>query len=612
MKNHRQSPATFSRAGGSCFRAFACLVLLCFAAPAHPTSPDEIREKDYLDHKKAGDYAGALDVLRGWSAGIADPALAEVNVFRIGELMAYPELYGSGLETLSLMRDRAPSRPGFLRDRIDITMNELLLKKGALKSAERTLERLSFMDFSLMGPFACEKPEDFAPARCPEQAAGPGMACTGRHGDETWFHADPDRTGTIDIDALNGETGGSLYYFKRTLDIGSAGTYYLVIGKTGYTDIWIDGSRVFSDRTRHGFDHDQYFIPVALAEGAHRLLVKAGASADGIRFAARIVKGETEARGPGPANFDPPALTSLARKQDSGPADWFRAGYLIEESRRRNQDDTASDRLLSRVPESHPLFAAACFYRARACADDGSGDRFYAQSLSADPGNLESLRGLALGALRRGLPYEASPHIDRMKSAGPAPCWHNEALALLCMMMGWDGEALTHAAALKRSPVPSAGLRVEADVFRSRGDAFHETQALERLRELDCFDRSVFLSLGTAYEKKGDEESALQLYQHAVALFPNDTAFRLRLAALVRSLQGPGASLPCLAAAMNAAPGNAAVLSALGMVYLDLGKSAPAEHYLRMALRRTPGDKTIRLNLEILESDRAATGGPRR
>ena len=599
MEHRRLYPNPLSRSGFLA-RTFACIILLFCAVQSFAGATPEALEKEYIDHKKSGDYTGALDILRDWTVGIADPALAEVNVFRIRELIAYPELCDRGLDALGIIKNSAPSGARFLRDRIDIIMGRLILKKGELRSASRVMSGLSYMDFDLMGPFKGDGPDDFDTARCPEQGLDDGRTCTGIHGDEAWFHAVPDRMGVVDIDALNGKAGGSLYYFRRRVSAVKAGYYFLVLGKTGYADIWIDGVKVFSDRSRHAFDHDQYFIPVRLTEGAHRMLIKAGSSADGIKLAARIVEAGADIDGPGHADFFPPALASLLRKQDQGPADRLRAGYLFVESRGRTQESGIADGFLSRVPESHPLFAAACFYRARA-ADDS----LYEKSIATDPGFLEAHYCLALNALRRGLPYEASPHIDMLKKSGHAAAWSEETLALLCEEMGWDEEALRHAAALKNAIMPSAGLRIEADVFRAHGDAFHETQALERLIELDRYNRSLYLSLGDAHERRGDPDAAIQLLQHAAAIFPNDTAIKVRLAALVQGRNGPGAALPYLAAALNAAPGNAALLKATGMAYLNLGKNGPAERYLRKALRRDPGDNTIRLNLEILENDRA-------
>jgi tetratricopeptide (TPR) repeat protein len=584
----------------------ACLILLLEPVPALPAFSPESPEGTYLEQKKAGEYPEALETLRIWTAGITDPSVIEVNVFRIRELMIYPELYDRGLEALCIIREKTPQQAGFLNDRIDIMKSGLLLKKGDIKTAEQILARLSFLDFHLMGPFNSAGPEQFAASRCPEQGYDPGHTCPGMYAGVSWFHAAPDRMGTINIDTLNGGTGNSLYYLRRSLTVVKTGNYYLALGKTGYTDIWIDGAAVFSDRTRHDFDHDQYFIPVRLTEGAHRILIKTGGSSDGIQLSLRLAEAGADVSATGRGTFYPPALSSLMLKQDPGPSDWLRAGYLLVESRRCGQDDGTASGLLSRVPESHPLYSTACFYRARAGTDRDEADRFYTKSLEVDPGNLEALHGLALNALQRDLVYDAFPHIDLMEKIGHAPSWYDETMALLCVKMGWSDEALRHAASLKRSPFPSAALRIEAEIYRSRGDSYHESKALELLMEFDRYDRSVYLLLASSYEKTGGIDAAELLLHHAVALYPDDTALKLRLAELIQNRRGPGPALPYLAAALETAPENPSALRALGMAYLNLGKSAPAEHYLRMALCRKPGDNMIRLNLEILNENRAS------
>jgi len=123
--------------------------------------------------------------------------------------------------------------------------------------------------------------------------------------------------------------------------------------------------------------------------------------------------------------------------------------------------------------------------------------------------------------------------------------------------------------------------------------------------ELDRYYRDLLLSRASVHEKSGDLAYAALLLHQATALFPNDTGIKLRLASAVHNEKGAGSALPYLAAALNTAPGNPALLKALGLAYLNLGKIAPAEYYLRMALCRDQADSMIRLNLDIINGNRA-------
>ncbi len=580
----------------------ACLIVLCgpiFAAPMPVESP----EKKYLDEKKSGNFGSALDILWKWTLSVDDPSLAEVNLFRIRELMIYPELYDRGIEALNSIGNHAPAAR-FLRDRISIMTAWLLLKKGQVIPAERAIASLSYMGFRVIGPCTGNGPEESGTSRCPENAVDPAQTCPGECSGITWSLISPDRMGLIDIDGLNGNTAGTLYYFLREIRIEKDGDYYLVLGKTGYIDLRIDGNTVFSDRTMHGFDHDQYFIPVHLAAGSHGILIKAGSSPDGIKVSLRLADAGGGSRAM-KSESCPPLFSSLVHRHDPVPIDYFRAGYILLESRSPAPENDAAIALLSRIPESDPLYSAACFYLGRACTDRDKAAGYFRKSIAADPENNESLRELAEIAINRNLFYDAFPHIKMMKKIGPAPAIYEEAMARLFLKMGWTAEVRRHAAALKRSSFPSAGLLAEAGIFSAEGDLYHESLVLERLMELDRYDRDLLLSRASVHEKSGDLASAALLLHQATALFPNDTGIKLRLASAVHNEKGAGSALPYLAAALNTAPGNPALLKALGLAYLNLGKIAPAEYYLRMALCRDPADSMIRLNLDIINGNRA-------
>ena len=72
-------------------------------------------------------------------------------------------------------------------------------------------------------------------------------------------------------------------------------SYVLWLGKTGYTDIWMDGHNVFSNREKHGFSFDQYGLLLSLSRGKHVLLIKVGDSNSGLMFALRLTDEEGRA-----------------------------------------------------------------------------------------------------------------------------------------------------------------------------------------------------------------------------------------------------------------------------------------------------------------------------
>jgi tetratricopeptide (TPR) repeat protein len=598
-------------------RAFACMVVILMSlhASALRPNPSSARspEESYFVLKQAGKYAEALDLLHAWTMELDDPAGIEINLFRIRELLAYPELYHRGLDALVKIRARAGAKNPFLRDRIDETTALLYLKKGDLRSAGIALKNLSFMNFQAMGPFKSGTLDEFEKSYPPELGYDRKQTCSGRIYPVSWFPASPDRTGVININDLYPDVRDSFFYFSGSIRVHQPGEYYLILGKTGFTDLWLDGARIFSDREEHGFDHGQYFIRVHLPAGPHRLLMKAGDAEEGIQVSLRVASAEGKRTDAAPAEDngipDPgsarsvsyfPSLAALMKQKDPSPESLFLTGYLLVSARLGIHGNNRAVRHLSAVPESHPRFASACYYMAKSEKSPEARDRLLKKSIQSGPKNLEPARELADLKISRNFLYEASPLIDMIKNGDPNSPWHPELMARLFIKLGLYPEAMRHAAILNKSRYPSSGCALEMSIYRAEGDYYHALQNLDRLIQLDRFDLSYYQSAIFCHEKTGAMDAAERLCTGAIALYPNSIGLKLRLAEIVEAGKGPGATLPYLSAAHEQAPGNRDVLRALGTAYHKLGNSALAGYWLSLASDHDPDNYQLKQYLKAI------------
>ncbi len=599
---------------------FLCLLLPAALPIPGAAFPGQGRD-EFLKHKKAGNYAAAIDAIEKTALSSQDPAGLELAVFMMQELMRYPELLDRGLEALNRIAGAAGARNSFLADRIDHARSLVYLGRGDITSAGSIQKSFSFLDFQAMGPFKNSGVEDFERAAAPELIPDLKRVCAGKYGTVSWFPASPDRTGTISFDELFPETRNSFFYLSRVISAPRSGEYYLICGKTGYTDLWLDGRRIFSDRTEHGFCHDQYFIRVHLAAGPHRLLLKAGDSDEGIRISLRVASADGARIHPGAGDNSGsagqsalrgitffPALAELMKIRNPGPEELFSTGCLLLAARLGNHDDNRGLRYLSGIPERHPLYSAACFYTALAHKDVEARDRYLNKSIRADPGNIESLRELAAIKISRNFVYEAYPLIEAIKKITPHAPWRHESSASLFMKLGWLPEAMRHAGALKESPYPSIGHRLESSIFRIEKDYFHAIPCLEKLIRADAFNLSRYQALLDCHEKTGNPDAAELVLTRMIALFPNNSSLKLRLAGIVQNRRGPGPALPYLTAALNAAPGNRDILKALGTACHKLGKKDLAIHYFDLACRHDPDNHALRQYLRIIRGEAGEIG----
>ncbi|HPV42923.1 MAG TPA: DUF3857 domain-containing protein [Spirochaetota bacterium] len=592
---------------------FFCLMIqagLTLSGSVH----SEARSLDeFLKEKSAGNYAGALDALGTAGPDLNDPASIEVSLFMVGEMMQYPELHDRAGEVLGHIASVSAHAQPYLADRVRHLRTRLCLSRGDLKGAEALQKSLAFLDFQAMGPFKNSSVEDFERSYRPERSFDRRQVCAGKFSPVTWFSARPDRTGSISFNELFPDTGHSFFYLTRTITAPRSGEYLLIMGKTGYTDLWLDNRKIFSDRIEHGFCHDQYFIRVLLPAGPHRLLIKAGDSSSGIQVSLRMaaVDGAGAPAGSGDAAGQGsllgitffPALAGLLNISDPGPEELFKAGYLFLASRLGDGENNRGIPFLSGVPAGHRLYSTACRCIALAHGDIEARDRYLNRSIQADPDNIESLRDLADIKISRDFVYEAYPLIAAIKRIRPLSPWHLDCSARLCTKLRWLPEARRHAEALKRSFYHSVGMHHEALIYRHDSDHAHAILDQEGLVRLDYFNLSWHIALIDSYEKTGNLEAAEQALLRIAALYPNNSALKLRLAGIVEKMRGPVQSLPYLTAAMEAAPGNRDILRALGTAYHKIGKEDLAVYYLDQASRSDPDNHELRQYLRIIKGE---------
>ena len=582
---------------------------------ASPETPSP--ENRYFLLKEAGRYGEAIDIMQIWNRELEDPIAIEINLFQLQELMVYPELHAKGLETLAAMlSSKAAAGNRFVQDRIDIIKNRLYLNKGDIRTSKSIVDSLSFLNFHVMGPYNRRSVAEFDRSYPPEQSFDEGRTANGSDYPVSWFKAETDRTGTIDLNDLFTETRHTFYYLYNRIYLARGGEYIFILGKTGKTDLWLDGTRIFSNRSEHGFCHDQYFISVHLPEGFHRVLIKAGNSHEGVKISLRLAVLSGARVGTAlPAGFSQkesagtlrgiayfPSLATLLIRKNPSPDDQFAIGYLLYMTRLGGRD-SGIVKYLSDVPEHHSRHSSACYYLARAERDPDTKDSLLRRSRNSNPDNLEALRELAAVKIRHGFLYEAFPLISTMNAADQLSPWYLASMTRFFIKKRWIPEALRYAELLKKSPFPSLGNRYEAKIYTSDNDYFHALPDLEYLLDQDRWNRSNYTKLLSCYENSGKYGSAIHKLHQAVIMYPSCIAFKLRLARLIENQEGTSAALPYLSAALKTSPNNKHALSALGNAYYNLGKIDLAVYYLDLSLQFDPGNLALRQRLAIIKNE---------
>ncbi len=580
-------------------------------------------EKEYLFHKSKENYLEALKVLGEWSLTLRDQIQLETNVFRIEELLMYPECFDavSGyVESLAGNNPAVRENPD-IHARLDMVRNLAFLRKNMPAQARTILRRWGFLETCrILGPFNNYRASDFDAAPTFETVLKQDRIFHGKHYPVHWFDGETNLRGKIDIKEIECDTRNSLYYLKWNFNVHTPGTYILYVGKTGYTDIWINGVTVFKNRKRHAYGVDQYRIVMELVRGTHRVLVKTGdAEPHGIKISLRI----TNERGEGIStakNIPDPAVTGMVKVKETS---WFRTlaalagnkntggrqdfitAYLIIRAGLDSEEDREADRFLQAAVKYREWAHPSSYYMAFRESQSEKKEHYLRMALVANPGCIESMLMLAGVKLSSGFLYEALPLIEEAKKQNPSTAGWAGMRVEAFKMKGWYHEALKISLGITHSLFPSRAYAVRADI-ESLQEKYHRAlSACEELLRLDAFNRNALFSALECCEKAGLYEKAVTLIETHLELYTRDVQLRTLLAKFIGLSREERAALAYLGAALKISPFNRNLCLMTGNLYRAMGNRELGMYFLRQACSYGPGDFSLRQYYDSISGNRA-------
>ena len=588
------------------FRAALVIALLAWGFAPGPRAWGEMsgEERLFLLHKGRDNLEAALSAAIAGGAGAHSPAMAEVWLFRMMELLRYPELMdGIGDGAKRVMELNTGARADrFTRARADILQLDLLLRRGRIEEARALTESLGFITrFRVIGPFAGTDHQHFISSHRLEKELDFSARYEGTVTKVGWFVAETDLSGRMDLDQLFRGTRNSVYYLYASLDVAREGTFHISLGKAGAAALWIDGREVFSDIREHGFAFDQYRITLALGPGKHGLLVKTAGSDEGCAVAVRVTDSEGKAvpssteRGsamPGQVRMMESgyfgALEYHAKKKDPAPHDSFLAGYLFYASKLNSREGREAPAAFARAKEDPALAPWALYYAALCESEAGAREQDLSDALHLRDDFVEARAALADQFLNQNLVSEAAPLVRSISGINSESILSQRLAGELFLAKTWYLEAEKAGAAMLGGKYPSAGHNLLGRVKKLQREYEGAAGHFEYLARKDRLDLESLYALAECRAKTGRYREAADALSSATAFFPGSVGLRLRLADMLDRSGGASASLAPLSAANKISPSHPEVLLKLGEAYHRLGKKDAAKRWLGEALRQDP------------------------
>lgn len=503
--------------------------------------------------------------------------------------------------------------------------------QGEHDRANRERAALGILDsFLLIGPFDNEAKLGHGIAYPPETERAPTeTAVAGKREPVAWRALPPTVVqGMINLDAVLRPATYATAYLQTALVAKRATEGWLRLGHQGAIKIWLNGALVFDRDRYHAARLDQRAVPIKLAAGSNRLLIKLSA---GERAGALVVR-LTDTAGNRLPEVDAAADVSSLRaapqqKSKAKPSDGVTAveSYFAAAAKSGKPDALiAYASVLHQLALDEPERHRADSLLEQALAKTQSAQAYYTQyEISAENGDRR--RALAT-AIQRG---DKEPVLVRAR-------WHTE-LGDLLDQLGLDREAEVQwraalalqpklarptlrlaAAAADQSLVGTA--RVEVAQLGSNAITMRLEQArlMVRAGHVDDAER-IFKQI--LVDAPGDLESRRELfglarrrgdfatatkYLHELRARRPDLAFvSSELVTLALAQHQFDAALQEIDAALARAPGDAALEEQAGRLLERLGDRKQALVRLQHALQLVPQNPELRGLIAALDGSRA-------
>jgi hypothetical protein len=508
------------------------------------------------------------------------------------------------------------SKYPWINDRIKNIRAEILLKKGDTNRALTLIKSLNYHGFQVLGPFNSATLEDYNSSVVPGLPSSSKRLYPARYSETGWVQVKPDPEGIIKIDEVYPDTPSSLFYLYNEFDISCYGDYDIILGKTGYTDIWIDSELVFKNREEHHFYKDQYYCRIKLAPGRHRILIKTGDSSGSLKISLRISNSAAIVRyqtliDAGIQGIDSqtsdhdffPSLKELHEINSVDPRDIFNAAYLHYSANLHGENSSRIENLFSKIPQSHPLFEAASIYLAKNSKDPETADFRYRFALSRNPRNIEALYGLSMLNIRHGMYHSAEGFINQIRITDRDSHLATLSQTALFKAKGWHDKALRVLMRLKGTEYGSLADAYEAEIeFRLKN--FSKASILyKKLYENDRKSIHFLKALVKCLELTRSNEKAVDFLSAALVTWPSAVLLRLELARLAKTKDGLSSSLPILTAAISINPYHKKTLFETGITYHLLGKIDLARYYLNLSSRYDPDNFFLRKYIDRISGN---------
>jgi transglutaminase-like putative cysteine protease len=523
----------------------------------------------------------------GYKKALSAKTLLEFNsaLYQICETPEYPEqkVYAY---TLLKKLDKSP----FASDNTEYLSTLYTLSKdtGADADAEQLKNKLHIQSaYTAYGPFYYTNKDDFS------RQQNLAQSFNSKKTPITPFKLLCDLDGVAHIKNYYPNKDNTLFYLKTEYSCDSDSLYDLIIGKTGFTEIYINNIKVGADFEKHAYSSDQYIIRVKLKEGINSIIVKTASNTDNeTLFSLKVLPSSKRFNSIISTNklYDTVELYSRASHSLSGETRSFYTGYLYYHKKMYGQTKKIEESL-SKINSSSTYYIPALYYRALAAPANQEKVNFLNSALTQKE-YTRLFRELSLTEIKSRLYDQALGHAEHIRKSSKDPYIYDSVLYHYHYFRGWYFAAEKFAEDLN-GVSPLTSLIYLNELYYDQGEY---TKAYKTNSKLISFYPHTPYYLYRKYmillnrDLKNEAISTLYTY---IDSYPEDPDTLTTLAKLLIQEQRNGEALTALASSRERAPMNWKNYYLLSELYLNQGMKDLAHSQALKAQNLFPDSNSV-------------------
>ncbi len=488
---------------------------------------------------------------------------------------------------------------------------DLLMDLGRMGEARRTADTLGYLaDWVVLGTFDNDQGKGFYEVYPPEQEVDFSKKYKGKIGEIGWMSVSPLRHDRfLSLKNLLYPDNWSVGYLVTHVQAPAEGDALLSISTGNPTAVWLNGVQGYANDRLDAFFYDTVRIPVRLAKGWNRILVKSAAEQGSWLFAARLtapdgkpIPGIAYGRDTGGAPLAAPIAqpTSPADTEEllSSPAAQNRQSFLRSLAAQRSGLKKEAKQAMLAFYEGNPDNAVAMYYAAKNFGDnDEEGQLIDLLNRAVGPNGVKTAGFLIQRGdfyRRKQIRESAEDDYRAALALDPRAIGAHWGLAGLYGSRGWQKDRCDILAAMRDRWRDDAEIvRELADCHEARG-YFDDAIALNAAALTLEPGRLTFLRrLLSLIRGKQEYPKAIELLNIMVKFAPDDPAYLVEQAELLRRLKRYDEAAVRLDGALGLSPYDPSPYQDLGGMAWERGRREEALAQWKRALDLNPKNSSL-------------------